>query len=275
MLNDLFVSHGWVVWKPVLAALLLPPVPLLMLMLLGASLARRRPVWAWVLLLAGAAGIWLCSTTAVGDALQRQLLPPARALTLQDLQELQAPRRAAAATPTAIVVLGAGRESYAPEYGSANLTGLAMERLRYGLWLSRETALPVAFSGGTGHAQTPGTSEADIAAQIAAREFSRPLKWLEASSRDTRENADRSVALLRPDGVTRIVLVTHGWHMRRSLRAFEQAIARSGGGIELLPAPVGLARDDSPAWLRWLPTGKGFRDTRNALHERLGLLAGA
>jgi len=69
--------------------------------------------------------------------------------------------------------------------------------------------------------------------------------------------------------------VTHGWHMRRSLRAFEQAIAGSGGGIALTPAPMGLARDDAPAVLRWLPSNAGFADTRNALREYLGLLAGA
>ena len=238
MLNDLLLQFGMESWKPVLTAVLLPPVPLLLLMLLGASLARRRPVWAWLLLLAGGAGIWLSSTTAVGEALQRQLLAPARALDPADLQQLQV--RAAAWRGTEHRHRGArrGPRKLCAGVRRRQPDGAAMERLRYGLWLSRETGLPVAFSGGTGHAQTQGPSEAEIAAQIAAREFGRPLKWVEASSRDTRENAERSVALLRPAGVTRIVLVTHGWHMRRSLRAFEQAIAaqwrrhRPGGGAD-------------------------------------------
>lgn len=275
MLNALFLQLGLSDWKPVLTALLLPPLPLLLLMWLGASLVKRRALWAWLLLLVGAAGVWLSCTTVVGEALQRQLLKPSRALSLQDLQQLQTTRRSGTTVNTAIVVLGGGRESYAPEYGSGNLTGPALERLRYGLWLARETGLPVAFSGGTGHAQTQGPSEAEIAAQIAAREFGRALKWAEASSRNTRENAERSVALLQAAGVTRIVLVTHGWHMRRSLLAFEQAIQQRGGGIGLMPAPIGLARDESAAPLGWLPSGKGFQDTRNALREYLGLLAGA
>jgi uncharacterized SAM-binding protein YcdF (DUF218 family) len=150
-----------------------------------------------------------------------------------------------------------------------------MERLRYGLWLARETALPVAFSGGTGHAQRQGPGEAEVAARIAQREFGQPLQWIEARARDTRENAERSVALLRPAGVTRIVLVTHGWHMRRSLRAFEQAIQHSGGGIALVAAPMGLALDDARPPLRWLPSSQGFEATRQALHEILGLLFGA
>ena len=275
MLNDLMLQFGLVGSKPVLTALLLPPVPLLLLMLLGAAVARRRPVWGWLLLLAGAAGIWLASTTVVGHGLQRQLLHPWYGLSLQDLQALQAPRRAAAAPTSAIVVLGAGRESYAPEFGAPNLSPRSMERLRYGLWLARETGLPVAFSGGTGHAQVDGPAEAEVAAQIAARDFARPLKWAEPGARNTRENAVRSVALLRAAGVTRIVLVTHGWHMRRSHRAFEQAIAASGGGITLQAAPMGLARDESTAVLRWLPRDAGFSATRNALREYLALWAGA
>jgi uncharacterized SAM-binding protein YcdF (DUF218 family) len=273
--NDLLLQSGWAGWKPVLTALLLPPVPMLLLMLLGAALVRRRALWGWLLLLAGAAGIWLSSTTAVGQWLQRQLLYPSHALSLQDLQQLRTPRRAAGPPTSAIVVLGAGRESHAPEYGAPNLTPPAMERLRYGLWLARETSLPLAFSGGTGHAQLAGPAEAEVAALIAARDFNQPLKWTEASSRDTRENAARSVALLRSAGVTRIVLVTHGWHMRRSLRAFEQAIAGSGGGIALTAAPMGLASDDSLGALRWLPSQDGITDTRHALREYLGLLVGA
>jgi uncharacterized SAM-binding protein YcdF (DUF218 family) len=277
-LNDLLMQHGLGGWKPVLTALLLPPLPLLLMMLLGAALARRRAFWGWLLLLAGAAGIWLSGTTAVGQGLQRQLLYPSRALSLQDLQQLQqlqAPRRGGAPPTGAIVVLGAGRESYAPEYGAPNLSSLAMERLRYGLWLARETSLPMAFSGGTGHAQGDGSAEAEVAALIAARDFNRPIKWIESGSRDTRENASASVATLRAAGVRRIVLVTHGWHMRRSLRAFEQGIAANGGGITLQAAPMGLARVESAGALRWLPSNDGFSATRNALREYLGLLVGA
>ena len=80
-----FAAAGW---KPVLTALLLPPVPLLLLMLLGAGVLRRRPAWGWLLLLSGAAGIWLGSTTAVGLWLQRQLLQPPDVLRLDAAYEL-------------------------------------------------------------------------------------------------------------------------------------------------------------------------------------------
>jgi uncharacterized SAM-binding protein YcdF (DUF218 family) len=275
MLNDLGMLLGLGGWKPVAAALLLPPLPLLGLMLLSALLLRHRPVWGWALTLAGGMGIWLCCTSAAGDFLTRQLLHPLRPLGTAELQTLRAEARDRNGPRTAIVVLGAGRERHAPEYGAANLTPQSMERLRYGLWLSRETGLPVAFSGGTGHGQGAGPAEAELAALIAARDFGRKLDWVETTSADTRGNARHSVALLRGEGVTRVLLVTHGWHMRRSLRAFEEAVAQGGGGMRVVPAPMGLAGDDSRPLLRWLPSAKGFADTRNALREWLGLWAGA
>lgn len=266
--NDLLLRLGQPDWKPLLTALLLPPVPLLAAMLLGAALLRRRPRLGWGLLLAGAAALWLSCTSAVGDWLEQRLQPPA--LSAAEIQRLAGQRSNAA-----IVVLGGGREAHAPEYGGPNLPPQALERLRYGLWLSRETGLPVAYSGGSGHAAGEGPPEAEVAALIARRDFGRPLRWTEASSRDTRENAAASVALLRQAGISRIVLVTHGWHMPRSQRAFQQAIAASGAAIALTPAPMSLASDDSRALLRWLPSAGGFESTRLALREMLGLLAGA
>ncbi|MFG5408565.1 ElyC/SanA/YdcF family protein [Piscinibacter sakaiensis] len=137
-----------------------------------------------------------------------------------------APRRPAArstAAPprTAIVVLGGGRERLAPEYGQAMLGADSLQRLHYGVWLARATGLPLAFSGGRGWAQLDGEAEADLAARIAAQDYGLPLRWRENQSRDTRENARLTVALLRAEGVERILLVTHGWHMARA--RFRQA----------------------------------------------------
>jgi len=131
------------------------------------------------------------------------------------------------------------------------------------------------YSGGVGHAQREGRSEADIASRIARSEFGQSLKWTEGRSRDTRENAAFTVALLRPAGVTRIVLVTHGWHMPRSVRAFEQAIAQSGGGIDVLAAPIGMTHGVSRPVIGWLPSAEGFATTRHVVREMLGLLSGA
>ena len=268
-MNEIFLALHIEGWKPLLSAVLLSPLPLLVLILAGARLMFRHRITAWLMILFGVLLIWLTTTEGLANALKLWLVRPPPPLMEADIAGLKR------APKTAIVVLGAGAKRLSPEYGVSNLKPASIERLRYGLWLSRETGWPVAFSGGTGHAQTAGPAEAQIAAQVAARDFGRPLKWLESDSRDTRENAERSVALLRAAGVTRIVLVTHAWHMPRSLRAFEQAVARSGGGIAVTPAPMALATDDAPPVLRWLPSQRGFEDTRHVLREWLGQRAGA
>jgi uncharacterized SAM-binding protein YcdF (DUF218 family) len=270
--NEIFLSLGIESWKPVLSTLLLPPVPLLLLALLGLRLAFWRRGLGWLLVLLAVAGLWFGATSVVGEALQRSLLAPPEPLVGEALARL---KREAGKPPVAVVVLGGGRESRAPEYGVASLAPLSLERLRHGIWLGRELGAPVMFSGGLGHAAQTGASEAEVAAGIAAREFLRPLRWTETRSRDTRENARLTTVLLRDQGIGRLVVVTHGWHMPRSLRAFRDAAAREGMTWEVVPAPMGLAqRVERPA-LRWMPSSEGFLLVRAVLREKLGLLLGA
>lgn len=274
-MNELFVTLGLNDWKPLVGALLLPPVPWIVLIGIGAVwLRQQRPV-GWLLVLPACASMWLSSTSAVGEMLQRTLLAVPPALTAKDIAALQQAQAKGRTPDTAIVVLGGGRESLAPEYGMSNLTPRALARLRYGVWLGRETGLPLAFSGGVGLGSQGGTPEAEVAARIAAQEFGRPLKWTETRSRDTRENASATVNLLREAGIRHIVLVTHGWHMARALRAFEEAVQQRGGGLRITPAPMGLARPVESAWLRWMPSNDGMLAVRDALREWLGRLAGA
>ena len=257
-------------WKPLLQALLFPPVPLLLIALFGARLlSRQRRGLGWSLLLAGLGGIWAMSTTVVGEALIDGLARPPPPFSPAAISQL------ARSPKTAIVVLGAGRRLRAPEYGVAELSPLGNERLRYGLWLGRQTGLPVAFSGGVGLGAEPGPTEAEIARRVAERDFGVKLRWTEDRSRDTNENAIRSVALLRADGIERVVLVTHGFHMRRALAAFERAQRRDGLAMSLVPAPMGLRAPGPTEFGDWLPSVDGFTRTRLALHEWIGRLAGA
>ena len=267
-LNSLFILLGIESWKPVLTALLLPPVPLLLLMLVGARLILPRRGLGWTIIVLSVALLWFSTCTGTARLLTQFVLHPPAALSADRIKELKAQPK----TTTAIVVLGGGLEPFAPEYGVSNLSAVSLERLRYGVWLGRETGLPVAFSGGIGWAQPDGTPEARIAGQIAATEFGRPLKWMEENSRDTRENAARTVALLRPGGIRRIVLVTHGFHMPRALNAFETAAA---GQIAIEPAPMGLARGVETAALEWIPTSLGTSQVRSILRELVGRLVGA
>jgi len=266
-MNELFLTLGIESWKPVITALVLPPVPFLLLMLAGARLMFRRRLLAWCLVLLGAVGSYLAATQAVGILLNNWLLRPPRALTANEIADLKrAPR-------TAIVVLGGGRRLLAPEYGISTLSPRSMERLRFGLWLAKETGLPVAFSGGVGHGAPPGTTEGEIAGRVAEREYGRALRWTETDSRDTRENAQRTVALLAPAGIEQIVLVTEAYHMPRALRNFEQAA--DGRKLRIVAAPLGVAGTGRLRGVDWLPSLDGYTDTWLTLHEWLGRLAGA
>ena len=101
------------------------------------------------------------------------------------------------------------------------------------------------------------------------------LRWAEQQSRDTNENARYSVAMLQADGITRLVLVTHGFHQRRALAAFQRAIAASGRPLQMVAAPVGLRPPPTGELSDYLPGSQGLLDSSLALHEWLGRLAGA
>jgi uncharacterized SAM-binding protein YcdF (DUF218 family) len=269
--NETFAALGLLDWKPIVGALLLPPVPLLVLILLAWLQRGRRPVLAQLMLLLSMVGLWLSLCQVTGVWLERQLtvaaeLSPARLIDW---------RRTLAGHKPVVVVLGGGVQGLAPEYGEAHLGSLSLQRLHYGLWLGKQLQSPVMVSGGAGPAQASGPFEADVANRIASRDYGRTLRWLEPGSRDTRENARRSLQVLREEGITEVFLVTHAWHMQRALRAFEQEAARVGFSAKLVPAPMGLATENESAALRWMPSPDGYRRVHSALREMVGLLAGA
>ena len=238
--------------KPTLTALVLPaasaPLLLLVCWLKG---WRRLAIVALGLL-------WLCSCQAVAVWLSLHLLPQVKPITPDHLKRAQV---------QAIVVLGGGVNSQAPEYNQPTLAPEAMARLLYGVYLSRSSHLPMAYSGGIGWAAgSHQPTEAEVASLSLARLGATPLQWQENQSRDTRENARLTAALLQPQGVSRIALVTHAWHMPRSVKQFESA------GFQVLPAPMGFMHSDASPWLQWIPSGQGLRDTSLIFREWLGLL---
>lgn len=250
-------------WKPVLTALALPPVPLFLSILLGARLLMtKRRNGGWALLLLSVTALWLSACLGCARLLESHWLPSPPVLSAERLRALSTPEH-----KTAIVVLGGGKEDWAAEYRMSNLSEASLERLRYGVWLSRATQLPLAFSGGTGWAHVEGDSEAKIAARIAREEFARPLTWTEGHSRDTRENAALTLPILEAAGIEHVVLVTHGWHMTRALHAFERA---SQGRVSIEAAPMGLAATVQAPNLEWVPTAEGFLRVRRVARELLG-----
>ena len=288
-MNGLLTTLGLASWKPLLTSLLLPPTPLLLLLLAAVFTLRRRAVFTRWVCASVAVLIWLSACTAVAERAGGLLLPSSPVLTAARIAEL----RGLSGESVAIVILGGGVEQWAPEYSNSSLSSWSLERLRYGIWLSHKTGWPVGFSGGTGWAEPTSTalerppdaanmhatirrsdaiSEASVAKRIAADEWSSPLQWAETSSRDTRENAVNTVAILRARGVRQVLLVTHHWHMPRAVRNFESAAA---GSVQVEAAPIGMARQQEMTFLSWIPSGEGLTLARQVIRERLGLLFGA
>ncbi len=241
----------------VLSALLLPPGIFLLLGLAALAVARRRRrAGAW-LGLAAVVLAWAFSTPLAGKALLRSLewYPP--------LDPHRLPVGAGA-----IVVLGGGAYPGAPEYGGAGgVSGALLERLRYGVFLARRSGLPILVTGGNVFAG-PQAPEAREAARVLAEDYGIAPRWVEDRSRNTRENARRSRALLARAGIRRVLLVTHAWHMPRAARAFRRA------GLDVVPAPTLFATSGNQdlTLLAWLPAASGLEATYTAAHEYLGIL---
>ena len=246
---------------------------MLLLALAGTLLLRWRRGAALGMLWLGCTGIWLATLPVTADLAQQALTPSPPALSPVDRERLRT--EAASGPKTAIVVLGSGRIELATEYGTASPRPYTLERLRYGLWLSRQTGLPAGYSGGLGFGVQTGPTEAAVAQRVATEEFGQPLAWTEDRARDTVENARFTLALLRPAGVERIVLVSHDFHMRRALRAFEREAAVTGMPLQLLAAPVGQTPDEPRTLHDWLPSTDAMVRLRTVLRDWLGYVAGA
>jgi uncharacterized SAM-binding protein YcdF (DUF218 family) len=245
--------------KPLLTTLVLPPASPLLLIGLGLLLAARKKATGLMLVFVATVLLWLLSCHAVAVSLSRSLLPQYPPLQVATLK---------AGPVQAIVVLGGGVHPEAPEYGEAQASLPAAARLRYGVWLARQTGLPVAFAGGLGWgaADTQTLSEGEVARRAALQDYGLALRWIDSQSRDTGENARFLQALMQKDKVQRIALVTHAWHMGRSVRAFESA------GFTVTPAPTGFTLPSRNSMLEWLPSSDGLDASRVVLKEWLGLL---
>ncbi|MCX7148958.1 MAG: YdcF family protein [Rhodocyclales bacterium] len=239
--------------KKLLAALILPPAGPVLMALFGLWLMRARSrrwqhggLWLATLSLIG---LLVLSLPVVGTALMAPL-EPYPPITPAQLQRVQA-----------IVILGGGTYSQAPEYGGDTVGSASLERLRYGARLARESSLPLLVTGG---APFGGRPEGELMGESMEHDFGVKVRWVEAASRDTVENASLSGPLLKAAGITRIALVSHGWHLPRAVPLFEKQ------GLEVTPAPTAFSTRSASPIAALLPGGLG--QSRQALNEYLGQL---
>jgi uncharacterized SAM-binding protein YcdF (DUF218 family) len=239
---------SWLVTN-LIAAFLLPPLNLLLLGVAGFLLLKRRRALGRGLLAVSLAGIWLLSTPYVADHLLHSVSVP--------------PSIPSGNEAEAIVILGGGSIPDAIEYGGDTMNSYTTARVRYGARLARKTGKPVLVTGG---AVSSTRSEAEIMREALEGEYGIPVRWVEAASTNTWENARLSAEILHKDGIRRIYLVSHAWHLKRAMPQFEQA------GLTVVPAGTGFPDPDRIRPLDLLPSAKGLLGSYLAMHEGIGLI---
>lgn len=239
-----------------LYSFLLPPG--LFIVLLAAA-----GIWLWMKrnkppaigAIAFALILYLCSNGVVSDAMTRSLensyAPPS------DL------------VGDVIVVLGGGATEDTPDIdGEGNLYGSAANRLLAAARLYQKTGLPILFSGGKVFADTG--NEAEIAKrQLIGLKVPADRVLVENRSLNTAQNADFTGELLKINHMTKPILVTSAFHMRRSVMDFRRA------GISVVPYPVDykVSRRASYSLNKWSPSSSAMDGISSCLKEYLGILA--
>ena len=237
--------------------LFLPPVVFGWLLVYALVFFRRKPRRARWALGIGTVLLYASATSWVAGGLMTLAVDAAPARSQR--------------TPQAVVILGGGRAlefDAAGKVKQARLGPAAYERVFEGMRIARQTGLPILVTGGKGDGFDP--AEAVVMAEVLRRDLGLAPRWIEAASRNTVENARFSAPLLKREGISSVILVTNGYHMRRARFLFEQS------GLQVTPA---VADPSSTAPLGWqgqlralIPNAGAIEVTYLACNEAGGLL---
>ena len=251
--------------KPFISAVILPPTSLFLLIFLGLFLMGRKnrsnqgrvQFWGKGLIYLGTCLLWVISCPLFSNWLLDHGLQSFPMTTAQRLNDEKV---------QAIVVLGAGVELDLPD-GQPQLQAGALDRLRYAIQLSRASQIPILVTGGKGWAsRSDSVNESDVTEQVAQSAFGYPIRWKESESHDTKESAVNAWQKLNPEGIQKIALVTHFWHMQRSEHNFTKA------GFNVIPAPMGQTSMNNNAFFMFFPSPGAMKNSLNAFHEMAGNL---
>jgi len=248
------VEYGELLLRYLLKTLLLPPAVNLLLILFAFVCLKGHRKTRSALLFLSIFSLTALSLPFSSNYLARQLeiYPPL------DVTQIKADDY------QAIVVLGAGRETQALEYGGDTPTAMGLQRLRYAAYLQRATGLPILVSGGL--FKEDELPEATFMAQVLEGGFKALVSWQESASHTTHENALFSWAIAKQNKIEHILLVTHAWHMKRAVYSFEQA------GFRVKAAPTAFISNHEPFMLLdFIPQAGALRNSSWLLHEMLGL----
>jgi uncharacterized SAM-binding protein YcdF (DUF218 family) len=238
--------------KKLIAALVLPPTGELLVIMGGLLLPWCEPrlgqllAWCGVLTL-----LALC-------------LPPVSIALVKVVGDSAPLDRQQAASAQAIVVLGDKLRRNAVEYGGETLSKFSLECVRYAALLARETRLPVLVTGGRVYG---GRAEAEVMEEVLEQEYSVPVRWVENEARNTHENALLSAKLLHHEGISRVLVVSHGVDTRRTRREF------SAVGLEVISAATDIPSLTISSPIQLLPSMSALHQSYLALYELFGNVA--
>jgi uncharacterized SAM-binding protein YcdF (DUF218 family) len=239
----------------IIKSLLLPPGGLILLLFF--SLLFIRKLFGKLLLTITMVAFYLLSTTIISTNLIAGL----------EQHVFVTPEEILASKAEVIVVLGGGLYEEGPEYGGDSIRGDMLERVRYAAWLHKRTNLPIIVSGGGMDPTIP--AEAKLAGQALKEEFGCTVLATEDQSKTTWENALYTKNILTANGISKIALVTHAWHMPRAMGVFKQ------NDIDAIAAPTifstGKLRLGDGEIKDWLPSSAALSTSYLALHEYAGL----
>lgn len=238
-----------------LKQLFLPPSGIFLLYFVACCMrGRQRRIGMLLMHAAIAIFFVLCSgwfSQLLSASLERLTTP----VSVSDLKQAQA-----------IVVLAAGRVPDAPEYnGQSSPDYIALARLRYAARLHRDTGLPILVSGGSIGSEASAETLGHAMERSLRQDFGVPVRWVEQSSRNSRENAVFSAKLLCQDGIQRILLVTDAMHMHRAAMAF------AGTGMVAIEAPTMFLSTASLGVHSFIPSVEALRRSYYALYQWLGI----
>lgn len=244
------------VFRTFLPFLVIPPLGLVWLALFGLAVSRRRPQVGRPLLFIGVLGLYAVGTPLFSHALLSGL---------EIRQSIDSRPNPGGDAPGAIIVLGGDGQGVYDVPDQAQVGPLSLERLAGAAVLQRQTGLPVLMTGGNVGSDQPPV--AALMARAFTDDFGLPVQWREERAGNTCENARLSAAILRQAGIPSAWVVTHSWHMQRSLLSFRRV------GYNASAAPLPAERFAFSGIGDLMPRMSGWNRSYYAFHEWIGLVA--
>ncbi|MGD9211679.1 MAG: YdcF family protein [Desulfobacteraceae bacterium] len=243
------------IFKKMIAPFLLPPgLFILILLMVGAWWWWKKKQRLALVFLGMAIIIWLPSMDPTADLLMGPLEANMPLSSNPDVD--------------VIIMLGGATFSKVPDLSGTGAPGPGtMERLVTATRLQRRLHVPLIVSGGKVFADDG--SVARVTQRFLIDLGIPPDKiYLENRSRDTYENALFSQKICQQHGFVTPLVVTSGYHLKRTMIAFNKI------GMKIIPFPCALTTwsGKSYKWRNFLPSVAALYGTSAALHEWFGLL---